>query len=49
LYCYDHKTKNIDRDRCISEFKKCYSKEKALVERIKANKIKVLNSGIKIA
>ena len=49
LYCYDHKTKNIDRDRCISEFEKCYSKEKALIERIKANKIKVLNSGIKIA
>lgn len=49
LYCYDYKTKNIDRDRCISEFEKCYSKEKALIERIKTNKIKVLNSGIKIA
>lgn len=49
LYCYDCKIKNIDRDRCILEFEKCYSKEKALIERIKANKIKVLNSGIKIA
>ena len=49
LYCYDYRTKNIDRDRCISEFKKCYSKEEALIKRIKTNRIKVLNSGIKIA
>ena len=49
LYCYDYRTKNIDRDRCISEFEKCYSKEEALIKRIKTNRIKVLNSGIKIA
>ena len=49
LYCYDYRTKNIDRDRCISEFEKCYSKEEALIKRIKNNRIKVLNSGIKIA
>ena len=49
LYCYDYRTKNIDRDRCILEFEKCYSKEEALIERIKINRIKVLNSGIKIA
>ena len=49
LYCYDYRTKNIDRDRCILEFEECYSKEEALIERIKANRIKVLNSGIKIA
>ena len=48
LYCYDYVTKNIDRDRCISEFEKCYSKEEALIKRIKINRIKVLNSGIKI-
>ena len=48
LYCYDQRTKNIDRDRCISEFEKCYSKEEALIKRIKINRIKVLNSGIKI-
>ena len=48
LYCYDYRTKNIDRDRCISEFEKCYSKEEALIKRIKINRIKVLNSGIKI-
>ena len=54
LYCYDYRTKNIDtknidRDRCISEFEECYSKEEALIKRIKINRIKVLNSGIKIA
>lgn len=33
LYCYDYVTKNIDRDRCISEFEKCYSKRIYLYER----------------
>ena len=49
LYCYDYKTKEIDKNKCINEFKRCYEKEKALIEWIKANKIKILNSGIKIA
>ena len=49
LYCYDYRTKDIDKNKCISEFAKCYNKEKALIEWIKANKIKILNSGIKIA
>ena len=49
LYCYDYKIQNIDKNKCISEFDKCYNKEKALIEWIKANKIKILNSGIKIA
>ena len=49
LYCYDYRTKGIDKNKCISEFDKCYSKEKALIEWIKVNEIKVLNSGIKIA
>ena len=49
LYCYDYRTKDIDKNKCISEFDKCYSKEKALIEWIKANEIKVLNSGIKTA
>ena len=49
LYCYDYRTKDIDKNKCISEFDKCYNKEKALIEWIKANKIKILNSGIKIA
>ena len=47
LYCYDYKTQDIDKMKCISEFKTCYAKEKALIDRIKANKMKVLNSGIK--
>ena len=49
LYCYDYRTKDIDKNKCISEFDKCYSKEKALIEWIRVNEIKVLNSGIKIA
>ena len=49
LYCYDYKTKEIDKNKCVNEFKRCYDKEKALIEWIKANKIKILNSGIKIA
>ena len=44
----DYMTKNIDRDRCVSEFEKCYSKEEALIKRIKINRVKVLNSGIKM-
>ena len=35
--------------KCITEFDNCYKKEKALIEWIKAYKIKVLNSGSKIA
>ena len=49
LYCYDDKTKNINTSKCITKFEECYNKEKALIKWIKANKIKVLNSGIKIA
>lgn len=49
LYCCDYKTNNIDTAKCVTEFENCYNKEKALIEWIKANKIKILNSGIKIA
>ena len=48
LYCYDFTTQNIDKIKCATCFKKCYDKEKDLIEWIKINKIKVLNSGIKI-
>jgi len=48
LYCYDYKAKNIDKNKCISEFEDCYNKELSLIKRIKADKIKILNSGIKI-
>ena len=49
LYCYNYKTKGIDKNKCVTEFNKCHNKEKKLIEWIKVNKIKVLNSGIKIA
>lgn len=47
LYCYDFRTQDIDKYKCITNFNRCYDKGKALIERIKANNIKVLNSGIK--
>ena len=37
----------VIKNKCISVFDRCYDKEKALIEWIKANRIKVLNSGIK--
>ena len=49
LYCYDYKTKDINKDKCNMDFDKCYTKEKDLISWIKTNKIKVLNSGIKVA
>ena len=49
LFCYDYKTNDIDKKKCVSEFDKCYDKEKNLIEWIRVNNIKVLNSGIKIA
>ncbi len=48
LYCYNQETKNIDKDKCNSDFNKLYKKELDLINYIKINKIKVLNSGIKI-
>ena len=32
LYCYDYRTKDIDKNKCISEFDKCYSKENWIIE-----------------
>jgi len=49
LYCYDYRTQDIDRNKCVADFGRCYDKEKALITWIKANKIKILNSGIKVA
>ena len=49
LYCYDYKTKDIDKEKCNIDFGRFYTKEKALITWIKANHIKVLNSGIKVA
>lgn len=47
LYNIDYLTKTIDRGKCITNFERQYHREKALIEWIKANNIKVLNSGIK--
>ena len=30
LYCYDYRTKDIDKNKCISEFDKCYKERKGL-------------------
>ena len=48
LYCYDYETKDIDKEKCITDFEKQYNKEKALITWIKDNKIRILNSGIKV-
>lgn len=49
LYSIDSVDGKINKSKCINNFEKHYKKEKALIEWIKANKIKVLNSGIKIS
>ena len=48
LYCYDDDTGDIEKEKCRKEFARCYEKEKAFIEWIKKNKIKICNSGIKI-
>ena len=48
LYCYSFETSDINKSKCVVEFPKQLIKEKALIAEIKAKKIKVLNSGIKI-
>lgn len=49
LYCYDDKIEEINKTKCRAEFEKHYKREKALIEWIQANPIKILNSGIKTA
>lgn len=49
LYCFDNIKQEIDKNKCNKEFKMLHNKEKALIEWIKTNNIKVLNSGIKLA
>lgn len=48
LYCYDRDAGAIDKGRCADMFAGCYIKEQELIEWIKDNKLKILNSGIKI-
>ena len=49
LYCYDLPSQSLDKQMCKDEFGRLYQKEKELLAWIKDNKIKILNSGIKIA
>ena len=28
IYCYDYRTQDIDKERCVTEFEKQYTKEK---------------------
>ena len=49
LYCINQKDGTIDKDKCNNEFDKFWAKENALIEEIRSHKIKVMNSGIKIA
>lgn len=49
LYCFDFTTQGIDKEKCHNEFEKHLVKEKALITWIKTNKIKILNSGIKVS
>ena len=49
LYNMDCISRTIDKDKCIANFESQLAKEKALIARIKAANIKVLNSGIKVS
>lgn len=49
LYCYDYKTGKIDKRKAIREFDKLYKMEKEYIDWAIKHKIKILNSGIKIA
>ena len=49
LYCYDHRTQSINKEKCTAEFSRHYDREKDLISWIKGNRIKILNSGIKLA
>ena len=48
LYCCEILSLTIDKAKCKREFPKHLAREKALITWIKANRIKVMNSGIKI-
>lgn len=49
LYNADYVALTIDKNKCHENFAEQYQKEKTLIEQIKANNIKILNSGIKIS
>ena len=47
LYQYDPITQEINKEKCKSEFNRYYEKETALIETIRAEHIRILNSGIR--
>ena len=48
LYCCNITNSKIDKEKCKENFNKMYDKEKQMIEDIKARKLHILNSGIKI-
>ena len=48
LSCIDIVTKSIDKEKCKNDFSKQYNKEKAMIEWIMTNNIKIFNSGVKV-
>ena len=49
LYCFDFLEGKIDKDKCDKEFDDFYKKQWECLYRIKAERVKVMNSGIKVA
>lgn len=49
LYCYDSETNDINKRKCKQKFNLCYKMEQALIKDIKERKLKIMNSGIKVA
>lgn len=48
LYCFNNTEKTIDKEKCNIEFEKQLKREQKLIDWIKDNRIKILNSGIKV-
>ena len=48
LYSINLINNQIDKTKCVQEFQKHYDKQQEMITEIKMNKIKVMNSGIKI-
>lgn len=49
LYSINLINNSIDKEKCVKEFKKHYDRQREMITEIKMNKIKVMNSGIKIS
>lgn len=49
LYCLNFEDMTIDKEKCKNEFIHHYVREQKMIETIKQNNIKVMNSGIRIS